>query len=189
MKKIYLLITIIIALTITACGIQATQEAIPTIVLDVGDTNNQPQTSSGSAVTASAVVVPISDASLSFPAIGRVTNVNVQVGDVVEAGQVLVELDTSILEAKVREAEANLAFAYIQLTYLVRLAGCRTGCAATEEHIEVAENDVAHAQALVDSAKAVLLVQANLTAPFDGVAVSVDISLAETVSHCRLGLG
>ena len=179
MKKIYILI--IIALLITACGTQTTPEVIPTIVLDAGETSNQPQTNSGSAVTASAVVVPISDASLSFPATGRVTKVNVQVGDVVKAGDVLVELDTTILEAKVREAEANLAFADIQLKYLVRLAGCRNNCAATEEHIEVAENDVARMQALLDSAKAVLLTQANLTAPFDGVVVSLNISPAETV--------
>jgi RND family efflux transporter MFP subunit len=182
MKKIYLIITIIIALTITACGSQATQEAIPTVMLNAEESNTQPETSSGSAVTASAVVVPISDVGLSFPAIGRVTDVNVQVGDEVQAGQVLVELDRTILEAKVREAEANLAFADIQLKYLVRLAGCRNNCATTEEHIEVAENDVARAQALLDSAKAVLESQSNITAPFDGVVVAVNISIAETVT-------
>jgi HlyD family secretion protein len=102
-------------------------------------------------------------------------------GDVVKKGQVLVELDTSILEAKVKEAEANLAYAEIQLKYLIRVAGCRIGCAPTEERLEVAENDIAHAQALLDSAKAVLASQSALTAPFDGTIVSVDISPAETV--------
>lgn len=180
MKKIYLII--IIAIFITACGTQTTPEAIPTIVLNAEESNNQPETSSGSAVTASAVVVPVIEAHLSFPAIGKVTNVNVQVGDEVKAGQVLVELDTTILEAKVKEAEANLAYAEIQLKYLIRLAGCRNNCATTEEHIEIAENDVARAQALLDSAKAVLESQSNLTAPFDGVVVAVNISSAETVT-------
>jgi RND family efflux transporter MFP subunit len=180
MKKIYLII--IIAIFITACGTQNTPEAIPTIVLNAEETNTQPQTSSGSAVTASAIVVPMLQANLSFPAIGKVTNVNVQVGDEVKAGQVLVELDTTILEAKVKEAEANLAFAEIQLKYLIRLAGCRNNCATTEEHIEVAENDVARAQALLDSAKAVLNSQTNLTAPFDGVVVALNITQAEIVT-------
>lgn len=179
MKKIYLII--IIAIFITACGTQNTPEAIPTVVLNAEESSNQPETSSGSAVTASAVVVPMLEANLSFPAIGKVTNVNVQVGDQVKAGQVLVELDTTILEAKVKEAEANLTYSQIQLEYLIRNVGCRNNCAPTEEHIEVAENDVARAQALLDSAKAVLASQTNLTAPFDGVIVSVDISPAETV--------
>jgi HlyD family secretion protein len=47
--------------------------------------------------------------------------------------------------------------------------------------LEVAENDIAHAQALLDSAKAVLASQSALTAPFNGTIVSVDISPAETV--------
>lgn len=182
MKKIYLIITIIIALTVSACGASATPEVIPTVVLNAEESNNQPETSSGSVVTASAIVVPVVDAQLSFPAIGKVTNVNVQVGDEVKAGQVLVELDTTILEAKIREAEANLAFADIQLKYLIRVAGCRNNCATTEEHIEVAENDVARAQALLDSAKAILESQSNLTAPFDGVVVAINISPAETVT-------
>lgn len=102
-------------------------------------------------------------------------------GDKVAAGQILVQLDTTILEAKVKEAEANLAYAEIQLKYLIRVAGCRIGCAPNQERLEVAENDIAHAQALLDSAKAVLASQAALTAPFDGTIVSVDISPAETV--------
>jgi HlyD family secretion protein len=107
----------------------------------------------------------------------------VQAGDKVEAGQVLVELDTSILEAQVREAEANLAFAETDLYYLIRTTGCQgKDCAPSYKHIEVAENQVARAQALVDSAKAVLESQSNLIAPFDGVIVSVDISLAESVT-------
>ncbi len=86
------------------------------------------------------------------------------------------------MEAKVREAEANLAYAEIELKYLIRVSGCKVGCAPSQQHIEVAENDIAHAQALVDSAKAVLESQSNLTAPFDGVVVSVDVSPAETVT-------
>jgi RND family efflux transporter MFP subunit len=183
MKKVFLIIISIFSITLVACGSSATPVAIPTVLLGNSEASPAPQSNSGGSVSASALVMPLHEAHLSFTNVGRVTSVNVQVGDVVKAGDTLVELDTSILEAKVKEAEANLAYAEINLKYLVRVTGCRgEGCAPSQQHIEVAENDIAHAQALVDSAKAVLESQSNLTAPFDGVVVSVDISPAETVT-------
>jgi HlyD family secretion protein len=176
-----LVVTVITALILSACASAASTTPIPTVVLDSSNNSSNNQSNDGNAISASAVVVPVRDSQLSFPSTGRVTNVNVQVGDVVKKGQVLVELDRSILEAKVREAEANLAYSEIQLKYLIRVAGCRIGCAPTEERLEVAENDITHAQALLDSAKAVLASQSALTAPFDGTIVSLDISPAETV--------
>jgi len=185
MKNIYLVIAVLLALTLSACGPSGTPDAIPTIVLDANNApSNDPQPKSGDSITAEAIVVPMSDVQLSFTAVGRVTNVNVEVGDVINAGDVLVELDTSVLEAKVREAEANLVFAEIELDYLVRLVGCPKGvnCTPSYQHIEVAENSVASAQAMVDSAKAVLESQSNLVAPFSGTIVSVDIAPYETVA-------
>ena len=183
MKKVFWIVISIFTIALTACGQAATTEAIPTVVLDGGQQSSNAQTSSGDSVSAAAVVVPMSEARLSFTSVGRVTSVNVQVGDKVEAGQTLVELDTALLEAKVREAEANLAFAETDLKYLIRVTGCRgEGCTPSQKHIEVAENEVARAQALVDSAKATLDAQSHLTAPFAGTVVSVDISPAETVT-------
>ena len=185
MKKIYFVI-VVLALLLTACGQASSTEAVPTVVLESSGSAAQPtndRPSSGDSVTASAVVVPLQDANLSFTNIGRVTAVDAQVGDKVNAGDTLVEIDTSIQEAKVREAEANLVYSQIQLDYLVRNIGCRgEGCAPSYQHIEVAQNDVASAQALLDSAKAVLAAQSDLTAPFAGTVVSVDISPYETVS-------
>jgi len=182
MKKVVLLF--ILMLVISACGQANSPEAIPTVVLNDSSTstsNSQP--SSGDSVTASAIVVPMQTARLSFTSIGRVTEVNAKAGDKVNAGDVLVQLDTSILEARVREAEANLAYAEIQLSYLVRNVGCRgEGCAPSYKHIEVAEIDVARAQALLDSANAALASQSALTAPFAGTVISVDISPYETVA-------
>lgn len=172
-------------LVLSACSQAQTPAAVPTVVLEGGNPSSPiaDQTSSGDSVTASATVVPERDAQLSFTSIGRVTNVNVQVGDKVDAGDVLVQLDTSILEAKVKEAESNLAYAEIQLKYLLRNTGCRgEGCAPSYQHVEVAENDVAKAQALLDSAKAVLAAQSALTAPFAATVISVDISPYETVT-------
>ena len=173
MKKVFWFAGIL-AFALTACGSSNTPQAIPTVNLDGGQSSSNSQPSSGNTVSAAAIVVPLSEARLSFTSVGRVTSVHIEVGDLVEAGRVLVELDTSILEAKVKEAEANVAAAQIQVKYLIRVG-------TDAKHLELAESDVARAQALLDSANAILNAQAHLTAPFAGTVVSVDISPAETV--------
>jgi len=184
MKKYFLVIASVLTLTLSACGQAQETEAVPTVMLEAGNSSApQAQPASGDTVAASALVVPVQTARLSFTSIGRVTNVNVQVGDKVKAGDVLVQFDTAILEARVREAEANLAYAEINLEYLLRNVGCKgPGCTPFQQHIDVATNDVAKAQALVDSAKAVLDAQSNLTAPFAGTVISVDIAPYETAA-------
>ena len=183
MKKSFWVIISLLAIVLSACGQSGTTEAVPTVVLEGGSSTTSQSQSSSDTVAASAIVVPIQEVNMAFTSVGRVTQVNVQVGDKVSAGDVLVQLDTSVLEARVREAEANLHYAEIQLSYLVRNMGCRgEGCAPSQQHIEVAENDVVKAQALVDSAKAVLAAQSNLIAPIAGTVVSVDVAPAETVS-------
>jgi RND family efflux transporter MFP subunit len=169
MKK--LIFPILLLLILTACsGVASSPAPLPTVSLDTAS----PDESSADGITASAVVVPLREARLSFTAVGRVTSVDVKVGDQVKAGQTLVKLDTSILEAKVREAEANLTAAQIQVGYLKRVG-------TDQSHLESAETDVERAQALLDSAKATLLAQSALAAPFDGTVVSVDAAPAETV--------
>jgi len=125
------------------------------------------------------VIVPLKKADLSFANVGRVKAVNVKVGDQVTAGQVLVELDTTLLEAKVKEAEANLTVAQVQVNYLKRVG-------TDEVHLQSAQAEADRAQALLDSAKATLATQSTLAAPFDGTIVSVDISPAETVIPGRV---
>jgi len=174
MKKTYLIL-LIIMLGLTACGQASTQEAIPTIVLDSSETTNPQTTNTTSSVSASGIVIPVNEVQLSFTNVGRVTSVNVNVGDEVNAEDVLIQLDTSILEAKVKEAQANLAAAQIQVKYLIRVG-------TDEKHLEVAENEVARAQAMLDSANATLAAQSNLTAPFAGTIVAVNISPSETVT-------
>ncbi len=185
MKKVFLVVVSVLAITLSACGQAQEAEAVPTVVLEAGaaSPSNENQSSSGDSIAASGVVVPLQDANLSFTNIGRVTAVNVKVGDKVSAGDVLVQLDTSILEARVREAEANLAYAQISLDYLIRNVGCKgVNCAPFQQQLDVANNDIAKSQALVDSAKAVLAAQSDLTAPFAGTVISVDISPYETVT-------
>lgn len=174
MKKKYFIVPVVIALLLSACASAAQPTAIPTVSLDGGNTATNNQASDADSVSASAVVVPVNDAHLSFSAIGQVTAVDVKVGDKVTAGQTLVILDTTIQEARVREAEANLLAAQVQLKYNKRLG-------LDEVHLETSEAEVARTQALVDSAKAVLASQFTLVAPFDGTIISLDVAPAEVV--------
>jgi HlyD family secretion protein len=174
MKKFYFIAALLILIILSACTSAAQPTLLPTVSLDDGDPAPGTQTGSADAVSASAIIVPLREVELAFSSVGRVTAVNAKAGDRVSAGQILVTLDTTILEARVREAEANLLAAEVQLKYNRRLG-------LDEVHIESSEADVARMQALVESAKAVLATQSTLTAPFDGTIVLLDIAPAETV--------
>ena len=180
MKNAYLIVTIILALALSACGATAsTPTAIPTVSLDGNNSSSNTQSSDANSVAASASIVPLQQAELSFANVGRVKAVNVKVGDQVKTGQVLVELDTTLLEAKVREAEANLTVAQVQVKYLQRVG-------TDEVHLESAQAEADRAQALLDSANATLSTQSTLVAPFDGTVAVLDISPAETVVPGRV---
>jgi RND family efflux transporter MFP subunit len=174
MKKLLLIVAL--ASVLSGCASGSTPTAIPTVVLDGGNSSpSDNQGDDGNSISASAIVVPVNDARLSFASTGRVTAVNVSVGDPVKAGDLLVTLDTTILEARVREAEANLAAAEAQVRFQKRNK-------VDAVHLETAEAEVDRAQALVDLAKATLESQSTLTAPFDGIIVTVDIAASETVT-------
>jgi len=104
----------------------------------------------GSVVSASGELVPARRASLSYEIGGRAVTINVEEGDVVEAGQVLVQLDATDLEQAVAQAEAALSVAQ------ARLAQVKAG--ARPEEIASAEAAVTAAQAQLAAA------QANLSA-------------------------
>jgi RND family efflux transporter MFP subunit len=170
---------ILVALFLSACTATAQQTPIPTVSLDNGSTVKNGQASDANAVAASAFIVPRKQAELAFASIGRVKAVDVSVGDQVKAGQVLVELDTTLLEARVKEAEANLAAAQVQVKYLQRVG-------TDEVHLQSAQAEADRAQALLDSANATLAAQSTLVAPFDGTIVAVDVAAGETVVPGRV---
>jgi len=174
MKKVIWILLLTTAMLVSACGSNSTTTAIPTIV--IGDVPNSSNTSSnGNDLNASAIIVPVTKSNLSFSSVGIVTEINVKAGDGVSTGDVLVRLDTSILEARVREAQANLDAAQAQLRYLIRIG-------TNEPHLETAQADVDRAQALLDLANANLASQSTLTAPFDGTIIAVNINPYETVT-------
>ena len=164
-----------LALALTSCGQEATVEPIPTIVLDTNTSNsNSAASSSSAAVIASAEVRPVESVNLSFPLLGTVKTVDVQVGDTVTTGQSIAALETAILEAQVAEFEANVAAAQAQLALLKRIG-------SKQDQLEGAQADVDRAQAIVAQAK-VRLSQASLHTPIDGTVVSVGIAPGETAN-------
>src|SRR5512143_1176999 len=167
MKKIAVVITLILTTGLAACAPTAAPTALPTVVLNA----NPSAASSG--VSASGVVVPEPNATLSFPLTGTVKTVEVEAGDQVAKGQTLVTLDTSLWEAKVKEAEAEVTAAEANERFLRRSG-------SDQEHIDAANADIERAQASLQAAQATLA-QATLTAPFDGVIAAFEISPAETV--------
>ncbi len=156
---------LIFVLALTACSSTATPVAIPTVVLSANP-------EAGNTVSASGQVVPIQKVQLSFPLTGIVKTINVKEGDTVTKGETLATLDPAILEAQVREKQAEVNAAQTQVDYLRRLG-------TSQENLDGALADVEKAQALLDSAKATLA-EATLTAPFNGTVAEVDLSPAET---------
>jgi HlyD family secretion protein len=170
MKQIIRIILLTFVLGLSACGQAAAPTPIPTVSLDAPSSGGA---ASSSTVTASAEVVPVDKVELSFPMIGTVKSVDVKVGDAVKAGQSLASLDTTILEAKVAESQANVASAETQVRYLIRVAY------GQQENVDSARADVDRAKAALDQAKA-MLAQAALVSPMDGTVVSVEVSPGET---------
>ncbi|MCC6500304.1 MAG: efflux RND transporter periplasmic adaptor subunit [Anaerolineales bacterium] len=171
-KRSALYIIILLALITSACASNNAPTAIPTIVLD---NNASPTTAEDNNITASAVIVPARYTRLSFASVGKVTQVNVKVGDSVKAGETLITLDDSILKAKVKEAEANLSAAQARLGLLKRQK-------TDQAHLDQANAEVERMQAYLDSANAALAAQSTLAAPFDGVIVEVNVAPAEIVT-------
>jgi multidrug efflux pump subunit AcrA (membrane-fusion protein) len=114
MKKVYLIAVTLLALVLSACGSTSGPEAIPTIVIDGGNNVDTPKPASPSSsnrdgnVIASAIVVPAQEAHLAFVTGGNVMKVNVEVGDRVTAGFILVELDSTLAQLDVERAQRTL---------------------------------------------------------------------------------
>ncbi len=170
-KRILLTAMLLVALALPACDVLPIPAPTPTVVVDVPESDT-PAFSTG--VIASAEIVPAKSVELSFPMIGMVTTVEVEVGDTVRADQLIAGLDTTILEASIAEAEANVLATESQVQYLERVG-------TSQEQMDKAQSDVDRANALVKQAKA-NLAKASLYSPVRGTVISLEISPGEVVT-------
>lgn len=106
-------------------------------------------------VVADGIVVPLQRAELSASGGGRVREVLVQEGEVVEAGALLLQLDDEAERAALRQAEAELAAARAQLAALERGASDES-IAGAQAAVEAAEASARSAGGQVSSASAAL---------------------------------
>jgi len=129
-------------------ALAANPESGQTVTAFIGDLS--------AGATASGRVLPRREAHLALGIAGQVEKVYVQVGDEVQAGDVLIQLEASSLERAVRSAEHTLV---IQEANLAEL---RQG--ASDEEITAAQASVTQAEAGVLQARASLAqAKANLT--------------------------
>jgi HlyD family secretion protein len=142
MKKLFALAVLYwLAIALSACGGAATPTPKPAGTLPAIKVSNR--------VVAEGKVVPVRGAALSFQisnaaqAQGTVAEIPVSVGDRVEAGQVLMRLDTKQLELALAREEANYAAAVAKHAQLKR--------GPTAQDATAAQQAVTSAQAAYDN--------------------------------------
>jgi len=111
-----IILSLLVAVVLTGCG--GAPEPSPTPVL-APPTPALPSRSMGGAVTASGEVVAARQAQMGFALAGQVDAVEVDLGDQVQEGDVLVSLESSTLQAGVAQAQAAVDAARAQLADLL----------------------------------------------------------------------
>ena len=145
-------------------------------------------------IMATGVIRPVTGAEVNVGSriSGTVVSLPVAVGERVEVGQLLAELDATALEAQVDEARADVALSEPRvelaesiLTRRQRLA--ENGLASVED-LDTAENNLAVARAQLQADKArlrsaeIALSYTQVTAPIHGVVAEVSTREGETVA-------
>ena len=137
-------------------------------------------------------VQPRQQTAMSFQLPGRVLTREVGVGDLVEQGQVLATLDSSVQEFQLSTAQANLASAQAQFNNLsaaeARVALLVSTSTAAQAQLDAATTSRQTAQAQLDQAKANVaaaqdqLDYTRIEAGSDGVVVSTAAEVGQVVS-------
>lgn len=166
MKRVILYVVVGVVLVAAVAGVviwrarrtAQPETASPSVVVERGDMLV--------AVSSSGNVAPQERVDLTFDAPGRVSQVAVEVGDTVQAGEVLAQLDTTDLEFAVQQAEINLQSAQLRLKKL-------------QEPPDEADVEVARA-AVSDAAAAYQAAQSNLTLTEHSVSVGNEVRAARS---------
>ena len=135
--------------------------------------------------TSTGVVMAERSATLSAKIVGRVSSVNVEEGDRVDAGAVLVDIEDAELRANLAAAQARLKMEELNWAHQEKLAerirNLREQGTVSAENlddanfkVDAAEQSVASAKAEVARARA-MLAESKIRAPFAGVITRKDI--------------
>ncbi|MBY0491154.1 MAG: efflux RND transporter periplasmic adaptor subunit [Gemmatimonadaceae bacterium] len=164
--------------SLIACG--ATKDAPRTVapVVTAGTPLTLRDTTITATFDASGVAEPMQQATVSTKLMGTVTAVRVHEGDLVSAGQTLVEIDARDLAAKANQVAASIADAEAMqkeaATHASRFRALYADSAATKAQFDAAETGLARAEAGVRAAKAgaaefeAMRSYATVRAPFAG---------------------
>jgi membrane fusion protein, macrolide-specific efflux system len=125
-------------------------------------------------VSSTGTIEPANQANLNFGVSGRVTAVDVGVGQVVSAGQALATIDDSSLSASLAEAQANLA------NDQANLANDQTNGASAAQ-IASDQASIASAQTQVTSAQTSLS-EATLVSTIGGTVAAVNLTQGQQVT-------
>ncbi len=161
--------TMLSLVALGACGPSAgdrTDGDIPAVDVSVSTPRR-----GGATVTFPATVVARNRAEIATRTSGSVERVEVDVGDRVRAGDVLVTLAASDLDARTEAAEARLKLAQRAHGRMDRLAAAG---AASRSELDVAVMELSAAEAAATDARA-QAAYATLRAPFAGIVVRRDV--------------
>lgn len=137
--------------------------------------------------TSTGVVMPDRSVTLAAKIVGRVSAVNVDEGDRVDAGDVLVDIADAELRASLAAAQARLRIEEFNLAHQEKLAGRvrnlrEQGTVSAENlddanfKVDAAEQTVAGARAEVARAQA-MLDESKIRAPFAGVIIRKNVEI------------
>jgi multidrug resistance efflux pump len=141
--KFKMVLPVILTVSLVACtGLATTPSALPTIVLGNTASTPVPTSLAGGGVTASGIVVDDQEAHMAFNLAGNVKLVNISLGDQVQAGQTLIQLDDTTQQIKLDQADLALS----ELTSPEAIANARLA-------ITTAQTDVTNAQLALNNLK------------------------------------
>ncbi len=130
--------------------------------------------------SASGTIAAANTADLDFGASGRVTAVDVSVGQNVSAGQTLATIDPSALTAQVDEAQATLD------SDEAKLSSDQSSSSATSAQITADEAAVTASQSAFSAAQQSLS-DATLTSPISGTVAAVNLNVGQEISGSGSG--
>jgi len=172
----------LIALSLAACGKDSAhppKAAEPPVVRDV-TVGAATATDLDDLAEVTGTVRSRTVTTLSSKIVGRIVAVHVREGSVVEAGQLLIELDDQDIAAQTRRAEAGLREAEAAMAEVDRgIAAAAAGQAAAEAQRDLAVSTLARYQRLLDRKSVAPQEYDQVAAQQKAAAAAVDRAIAE----------